>query len=38
MWLPNESEFKHGFVLKQDNNGETYVVSPVELPWLEDVD
>ena len=38
MWLPNESEFKHGFVLKQDNNGETFVVSPVELPWLEDVD
>ena len=35
IWLPDESEFRHGFVLKQDNNGTTYVVSPVKLAWLE---
>jgi hypothetical protein len=35
MWIPNDTEFNFGFVLKQDNNGTTYVVSPVEMPWLE---
>lgn len=35
MWIPNDTEFNYGFVFKQDNNGTTYVVSPVEMPWLE---
>lgn len=33
-WLPVESTFVCAFVFKQDNNGTTYVVSPVELPHL----
>lgn len=33
-WIPIEDRFEHGFVFKQDNNGTTFVVSPVELPWL----
>jgi hypothetical protein len=35
IWVPNDTEFNYGFVFKQDNNGTTYVVSPVEMPWLE---
>lgn len=35
-WVPNDTEFSYGFVLKQDNNGTTYVVSPVPMPWLEE--
>lgn len=31
-WIPMEAEFGFGFVIKQDNNGTTYVVSPVPLP------
>lgn len=37
-WLPTTSEgvdFDFGFVFKQDNNGTTYVVSPMPLPSLE---
>ena len=34
-WVPADTEFDYGFVFKQDNNGNTYVVSPVEMPWLE---
>ena len=34
-WLPNVYEFWYGFVFKQDNNGTTFVVSPVRLPWLD---
>ena len=33
-WVPGDNLFEYGFVLKQDNNGLTYVVSPVELPHL----
>ena len=33
-WIPDENAFAYGFVWKQDNNGETYVVSPQPLPWL----
>ena len=36
MWIPNDSEFKCGFAFKQDSNGTTFVISPVEMPWLED--
>lgn len=34
MWIPMDDEFRPGFVIKQDNNGDTYVVSPVPLPHL----
>jgi hypothetical protein len=33
-WMPKESAFDFGFVIKQDNNGTTYVISPVPLPHL----
>ena len=33
-WVPAETEFSYGFVFKQDSNGTTYVVSPVEMAWL----
>lgn len=33
-WLPAEHSFEFGFVIKQDNNGTTFVVSPRPLPWL----
>lgn len=35
-WLPapNFATFLYGFVFKQRNNGQTYVVSPCELIWL----
>jgi hypothetical protein len=36
-WLPGELEFSYAFVWKQDNNGGTFVISPVPLPWLDDV-
>lgn len=35
LWVPDDTEFSYGFVFKQDNNGTTYVVSPVPMPWLE---
>ena len=35
MWIPDDTEFNYGFVFKQDNNGTTFVVSPVEMPWLK---
>lgn len=31
-WVPVEDKFECGFVIKQNNNGTTYVVSPIELP------
>lgn len=34
-WLPSEMDFVCAFVFKQDNNGTTFVVSPVPLPWLD---
>jgi len=37
LWLPGDVEFVYGFVIKQDNNGTTYVVSQVELEYLEDL-
>lgn len=33
-WLPAENEFQYAFVWKQGNNGTTFVVSPFELPHL----
>jgi hypothetical protein len=35
-WVPVEDSFRYGFVFKQDNNGSTFVVSPVPMPWYED--
>lgn len=35
-WLPVGDSFQPGFVLKQDNNGTTFVASPVPLPHLKD--
>ena len=34
-WIPDENAFAYGFVWKQDNNGETFVVSPQPMPWLD---
>lgn len=33
-WLPNESCMAYAFVFKEEDNGTTYVISPVDLPWL----
>jgi hypothetical protein len=35
-FLPNPSsgDFLHGFVWKQKNNGITFIISEVELPWI----
>ncbi|WP_312435441.1 hypothetical protein [Janthinobacterium sp.] len=35
-WVPTPDGFKHGFAFKQDNNGSTFVISPVKMSWLED--
>ena len=35
MWVACVDAFRPGFVIKQDNNGTTYVVSPVPLRHLE---
>jgi len=34
-WIPSEQYMEHGFVFKQENNGDTMVVSPKKLDWLE---
>ena len=34
-WLPVEDGFEPGFLIKQENNGTTFVVSPVRLPHLD---
>lgn len=36
-WVPTEGEFSFGFVIKQENNGCTFVISPVKMPWLDHV-
>ena len=33
-WVPCESEFECGFVIKQDNNGTTFVISPTSMTWF----
>ena len=35
LFLPVKGTFNFGFVMKQDNNGKTFVVSPVPLPHLD---
>lgn len=34
-WIPADNDFEYGFVIKQDNGGGTFVMSPVELPHLK---
>lgn len=34
-FVPVEGEFVYGFAWKQDNNGDTLVVSPQPLSWLD---
>lgn len=36
-FLPDETEFAYGFAWKQDNNGDTVIVSPRPLFWLEQI-
>lgn len=36
-FVPTEGSFKYGFAWKQDNNGDTFVVSPVPLPHLNEI-
>jgi len=36
MCLPKDEHFEFAFVWKQDNNGTTFVASPIELPWLDE--
>ena len=33
--LPGLGSFRYGFAWKQDNNGVTFITSPVALSWLE---
>ena len=33
---PGESAFRLGLMWKQDNNGSTFICSPVALPWISD--
>ena len=33
-WIPSDGMFIYAFVFKQNNNGGTFVASPVQLPWL----
>lgn len=33
-FVPSELEMKCGYVLKQSNNGSTFVASPHPMPWL----
>lgn len=35
LWFPIEDAFRPGFIIKQSNNGQTYVISPVDLPYLQ---
>ncbi len=37
LFFPVELEFKYGFAWKHDNNGDTFIISPFHLPWLEPV-
>ncbi len=33
---PDNVEMRYGFVWKQENNGATYITSPLELVWIEE--
>lgn len=34
-WLPMQDRLDYGFIVKQHENGVTYVISPCELSYLE---
>lgn len=34
-WVPTSTTFQYGFAFKQDNNGITFVISRVPMPWLD---
>jgi hypothetical protein len=36
--VPEENQFDYGFVIKHSNNGDTFVLSPIYLPWLAAMD
>lgn len=35
-WIPSHGSFLYGFAFKQEEDGVTYIISPVELAWLHD--
>ncbi|CAL4869818.1 hypothetical protein MMA231_04110 (plasmid) [Asticcacaulis sp. MM231] len=35
-WLPMENDFGYAFVWQQGSKGETFIVSPEPLPWLDE--
>lgn len=35
--IPVEGSFEYGFAWKQDNNGDTFIISPIELSHLRDL-
>lgn len=35
-WVPTDNGFECGFVIKQDNNGSSFVLSPVRMPQFAD--
>jgi len=37
LWMPSELQMEYGFVFKEDSNGTTYVVSQLEMPWLQSI-
>lgn len=34
--VPNEISFRYGFVWQQHNNGQSFIISPVALPHLDE--
>lgn len=34
-FVPTETEMSYGFVWKQDNNGTTFIASPIPMPHLD---
>lgn len=34
-WVPVDGTFKYGFAFKQSNNGSSFVISPVPMPWFD---
>jgi hypothetical protein len=37
MILPDETQFSYAFIIKQEHRGSTYVVTPEEMPWLNEI-
>jgi hypothetical protein len=34
LWLPWRDAFRYAFVWKQEDDGETFIVTPIPSPWL----